>query len=54
MSKKEKVEKVESFKLFKPNGMEVEVNERSLKYALSLGWTEEKPKAEWYADGQMD
>lgn len=30
-------------KLYKPNGQEVEVNENSLAYALSLGWTEKKP-----------
>lgn len=28
--------------LVKPNGTEVEVNERSLSYALSLGWKEKK------------
>ncbi len=30
-------------KLYKPNGKEVEVNDNSLSYALSLGWTEKKP-----------
>jgi len=30
-------------KLYKPNGKEVEVNDNSLKYALSLGWTKTKP-----------
>ena len=29
--------------LYKPNGKKVEVNDSSLKYALSLGWTEKKP-----------
>ncbi len=30
-------------KLYKPNGKEVEVNDSSLSYALSIGWTEKKP-----------
>ena len=30
-------------KLYKPNGKEVEVNDNSLKHALSIGWTEKKP-----------
>lgn len=30
-------------KLYKPNGQEVEVNDNSLAYALSLGWTKKKP-----------
>ena len=30
-------------KLYKPNGKEVEVNDSSLEYALSIGWTKEKP-----------
>lgn len=29
--------------LYKPCGKEMEVNENSLAYALSLGWTEESP-----------
>lgn len=32
-------------KLYKPSGHEVEVNDNSLEYALSIGWTKEKPKA---------
>ncbi len=30
-------------KLYKPNGKEVEVNDSSLEYALSIGWTDKKP-----------
>lgn len=30
-------------KLYKPNGQEVSVNENSLKYALSIGWTDKPP-----------
>lgn len=30
-------------KLYKPNGQEVEVNDQSLEYALSLGWKKTKP-----------
>ena len=30
-------------KLYKPNGKEVEVNDNSLEYALSIGWTDKKP-----------
>jgi hypothetical protein len=30
-------------KLYKPNGVEVEVNNNSLEYALSIGWTKKKP-----------
>ncbi len=30
-------------KLYKPCGKEVEVNNNSLEYALSLGWSEKKP-----------
>ncbi len=30
-------------KLYKPNGVEVTVNDSSLEYALSIGWTKEKP-----------
>ena len=33
-------------KLYKPNGKEVTVNDNSLEYALSIGWTKRKPKAE--------
>ena len=29
--------------LYKLNGKEVQVNDTSLAYALSLGWTEKKP-----------
>ncbi len=32
-------------KLYKPNGKEVEVNDNSLEYALSIGWTKTNPKA---------
>jgi hypothetical protein len=32
-------------KLFKPNGKEVQVNDNSLAYALSIGWTVEDPTA---------
>lgn len=32
-------------KLYKKDGTEVEVNDTSLEYALSLGWTKTKPKA---------
>jgi len=32
-------------KLYKPNGQEVKVNDESLEYALSLGWTKSNPKA---------
>lgn len=31
--------------LYKPNGKEVKVNDNSLEYALSLGWTKAKPTA---------
>ena len=31
-------------KLYKPNGKEMTVNDTSLEYALSLGWTKTKPK----------
>ena len=30
-------------KLYKPNGQEVKVNDNSLEYALSLGWTKTNP-----------
>ena len=30
--------------LYKPCGKEMKVNQKSLEYAKSLGWTEEKPK----------
>jgi len=30
-------------KLYKPNGVEVTVNDNSLDYALSIGWTKKKP-----------
>lgn len=30
-------------KLYKPNGKEVTVNDNSLAYALSIGWTKENP-----------
>jgi hypothetical protein len=30
-------------KLYKPNGKEVQVNDNSLDYALSIGWTEKNP-----------
>ena len=30
-------------KLYKPSGVEVTVNDSSLEYALSIGWTKEKP-----------
>ena len=30
-------------KLYKPSGVEVEVNDESLDYALSIGWTFKKP-----------
>ena len=29
--------------LYKPNGTEIQVNDNSLEYALSLGWTKKKP-----------
>ena len=29
--------------LYKPCGKEVQVNDNSLEYALSLGWTKKKP-----------
>ena len=29
--------------LYKPNGKEVQVNDDSLCYALSIGWSEKKP-----------
>lgn len=32
--------------LYKQNGTEMQVNDTSLAYALSLGWTEKKPKKE--------
>jgi len=32
-------------KLYKPNGVEVNVNDSSLKHALSIGWTVKKPAA---------
>lgn len=31
--------------LFKPSGKEMKVNDNSLKYALSIGWTEKNPTA---------
>ena len=31
-------------KLYKPNGVEVEVNDQSLQTALDLGWSKTKPK----------
>jgi len=30
-------------KLYKKDGTEVEVNDNSLEYALSVGWTDKKP-----------
>jgi len=30
-------------KLYKPDGSPIEVNDNSLKHALSLGWTETDP-----------
>ena len=32
--------------LYKPDGTPVTVNDNSLEYAISLGWTDEKPKPE--------
>lgn len=32
-------------KLYKPNGVEVTVNDNSLEHALSIGWTKENPTA---------
>lgn len=32
-------------KLYKKDGTQVEVNDSSLEYALSIGWTKTKPKA---------
>ena len=32
-------------KLYKPCGKEMTVNDNSLEYALSLGWTKTDPKA---------
>lgn len=31
--------------LFKPNGTQVTVNDNSLSYALSIGWTKDDPTA---------
>ncbi len=31
-------------KLYKKDGTEVEVNDRSLAHALSIGWTKNNPK----------
>jgi len=30
--------------LYKKNGVEMHINDNSLEYALSLGWTKTKPK----------
>jgi len=30
--------------LYKPDGREIKVNDNSLEYALSLGWTDKKPE----------
>jgi len=30
-------------KMYKPCGKEMEVNENSLKFAFSLGWSDKKP-----------
>ena len=30
--------------LYKPSGQAVKVNDNSLAYALSIGWTKRKPK----------
>lgn len=38
--------KSELTKLYKPCGKEMHVNEKSLEYALSLGWTSEAPEKE--------
>ncbi len=32
-------------KLYKPDGTEILVNDKSLEYALSLGWNDKKPAA---------
>ena len=32
-------------KLYKPDGTQVEVNDRSLVHALSIGWTKKKPSS---------
>ena len=32
-------------KLYKPNGTPITVNDNSLEYALSIGWTKSDPKA---------
>jgi len=40
----DKKDKPELFTLYKENGQEMKVNESSLNHALSLGWTEDKPK----------
>ena len=29
--------------MYKPNGKEVEVNDNSIEYALSIGWTKKNP-----------
>jgi hypothetical protein len=36
-------DKVKLFTLYKENGQEMKVNEKSLEHALKLGWTEKKP-----------
>ncbi len=38
------LEPAKTYNLYKPNGKKVQVNEQSLKYALSIGWTKAKPK----------
>lgn len=41
MSKEKKAKLVS---MYKPDGREVKVNELSIEYASSIGWTKEKPK----------
>ena len=44
MKDKVKVKEIVMHTLYKQSGKEVRVNENSLKYGLSIGWTKEKPK----------
>ena len=37
-------DKIKLNTLYKPCGKKVEVNDDSLEYALSIGWTKEEPK----------
>ncbi len=45
MTKSKKEDKPVMHRLYKEDGTEVNVSDRSLKHGLSIGWTKEEPKS---------